>query len=307
MQPAGRSFYGIPAGETLLVTVTVTGPGNHSVSLVRLPHALCAQPLTTAGFTLIEMIIVIAITAIIGSMVALFLRAPLESYVAQDRRARLADTADTALRRMGRDIRLALPNSVRVTSVRPAWSTWSFSAPAAAGAIAPRAAATSSISPWPTTVSTCSARPSRCRPATASPCTTSAFPAPTPGRAHTLAAYAGATGSVTNIAIAAKQFPLASPGNRFQVVEGPVSYVRANPANPPARSRATGAMPSRRPAHAVPLPASSALLATGVSACNFTYQPGVTERGGLVSMTLNLSQANETVRLYATTQVSNQP
>jgi MSHA biogenesis protein MshO len=51
----------------------------------------------------------------------------------------------------------------------------------------------------------------------------------------------------------------------------------------------------------------SALLATGVSACNFTYQPGVTERGGLVSMTLSLSQANETVSLYATTQVSNQP
>jgi MSHA pilin protein MshD len=32
VQPAG-AFYGIPAGETLLVTVTVTAPGNHSVSL----------------------------------------------------------------------------------------------------------------------------------------------------------------------------------------------------------------------------------------------------------------------------------
>ena len=50
-----------------------------------------------------------------------------------------------------------------------------------------------------------------------------------------------------------------------------------------------------------------ALLATRVSACSFDYQPGVTERGGLVGMTLNLSQAGETVRLYATTQVSNQP
>src|SRR3569623_1399697 len=69
-----------------------------------------------AGFTLIEMIIVIAITAFVGALVAVFLRAPLESYVAQDRRARLADAADTALRRMGRDIRLALPNSVRVTT-----------------------------------------------------------------------------------------------------------------------------------------------------------------------------------------------
>jgi len=27
------AFHGIPAGETLLVTVTVSGPGNHSVSL----------------------------------------------------------------------------------------------------------------------------------------------------------------------------------------------------------------------------------------------------------------------------------
>ncbi|MHB1186788.1 type II secretion system protein [Thiobacillus sp.] len=32
VQDAG-AFNGIPAGETLLVTVTVTGPGNHSVSL----------------------------------------------------------------------------------------------------------------------------------------------------------------------------------------------------------------------------------------------------------------------------------
>ncbi len=31
-QPAG-AFYGIPAGEILLVTVTVNGPGNHSVAL----------------------------------------------------------------------------------------------------------------------------------------------------------------------------------------------------------------------------------------------------------------------------------
>lgn len=32
VQPAG-AFNGIPAGETLLVTVTVTGPGNHSITL----------------------------------------------------------------------------------------------------------------------------------------------------------------------------------------------------------------------------------------------------------------------------------
>lgn len=40
VQPAG-AFNGIPAGETLVVTVTVSGPGNHSVSLAgyRTRHA----------------------------------------------------------------------------------------------------------------------------------------------------------------------------------------------------------------------------------------------------------------------------
>ena len=47
----------------------------------------------TAGFTLIEMIIVIAITAIIGSMVALFLRAPDLSMVAGPSTSKLVSAA----------------------------------------------------------------------------------------------------------------------------------------------------------------------------------------------------------------------
>ncbi|MDP2265714.1 MAG: hypothetical protein Q8J70_04095, partial [Thiobacillus sp.] len=50
-----------------------------------------------------------------------------------------------------------------------------------------------------------------------------------------------------------------------------------------------------------------ALLANRVSACRFDYASGVTERGGLVGMTLNLSLAGEFVRLYVSTEVSNQP
>ncbi|MFP5409320.1 MAG: prepilin-type N-terminal cleavage/methylation domain-containing protein, partial [Gammaproteobacteria bacterium] len=69
-----------------------------------------------SGVTLVEMIVVIAVTAVVGAMVAVFLRTPIESYVAQDRRARLADAADTALRHIARDVRRALPNSVRVHS-----------------------------------------------------------------------------------------------------------------------------------------------------------------------------------------------
>jgi MSHA biogenesis protein MshO len=68
------------------------------------------------GFTLIELIVVIIITAIVAGMVTVFIRAPVQSYLDVTARAELADAADTASRRITRDVRLALPNSVRVTS-----------------------------------------------------------------------------------------------------------------------------------------------------------------------------------------------
>ena len=67
------------------------------------------------GFTLIELIVVIIITAIVAGMVTVFIRAPVQSYLDVAARAELADAADLASRRITRDVRLALPNSVRVT------------------------------------------------------------------------------------------------------------------------------------------------------------------------------------------------
>lgn len=67
-----------------------------------------------SGFTLVEAVVVIVITSIIGTVVAVFLRAPVQGYVDSVARAELSDTADLALRRISRDLRLALPNSVRI-------------------------------------------------------------------------------------------------------------------------------------------------------------------------------------------------
>jgi MSHA biogenesis protein MshO len=69
------------------------------------------------GFTLVELVMVIVILGIVGGMVAVFMRAPIEAYFATGRRAALTDVADTAVRRMSRDIRKALPNSVRTSVV----------------------------------------------------------------------------------------------------------------------------------------------------------------------------------------------
>lgn len=67
------------------------------------------------GFTLIEAIMVIVITGVIGAIVAVFIRAPVQGYVDTRARAAATDEADLALRRIARDLRLALPNSVRVS------------------------------------------------------------------------------------------------------------------------------------------------------------------------------------------------
>lgn len=69
-----------------------------------------------SGFTMVEMIMVIVITGIIGGIVAVFIRAPVQGYVDSARRAELTDIADTAFRRLARDVRTAVPNSIRVSA-----------------------------------------------------------------------------------------------------------------------------------------------------------------------------------------------
>ena len=75
------------------------------------------RPASHSGFSLLEMVVVIAITGIIGAMVAVFMARPVQSYTDSVQRAEYSDIADTALRRIIRDLRLALPNSVRVAEV----------------------------------------------------------------------------------------------------------------------------------------------------------------------------------------------
>jgi MSHA biogenesis protein MshO len=67
------------------------------------------------GVTLIELVVTIVVVSIIVIAVAFFLT-PLQQSTDIAMRAELTDIADNALQRMGRDVKLALPNSVRVAS-----------------------------------------------------------------------------------------------------------------------------------------------------------------------------------------------
>lgn len=68
-----------------------------------------------AGFTLIEAIVAMVITGILAGIVMTFMVKPMQSYFDSVSRAELTDAADVALRRMARDVRLALPNSLQQT------------------------------------------------------------------------------------------------------------------------------------------------------------------------------------------------
>lgn len=67
------------------------------------------------GVTLIELVLTIVIVGIIVAAIAFFIN-PLRQGTDIALRAELTDIADNALQRMGRDVKLALPNSVRTTT-----------------------------------------------------------------------------------------------------------------------------------------------------------------------------------------------
>ena len=266
------------------------------------------------GFTLVEMIVVIVITGILGGMVAMFIRAPMQGYVDSARRADMTDIADTALRRMTRDLRLALPNSVRVTVA--GGNTYLEFLPTSGGGRY-RVGTPGNVLDF--TVAYTSFDVLGPMPAFTAGDSVVVYNLGIPGAsAYDLPATNNRTAWVSNTAttvtIAAKKFPFESPGNRFQVITTPVTYVCA-----PVSGGAGGTLTrywgytiqATQPINAAAAPLSTAphaLLATNVGACSITYDANVVaQRSGLVTMQLTITESGESVTLYNAAHISNVP
>jgi MSHA biogenesis protein MshO len=291
-----------------------------------------------AGVTLIELAITIALVGILSALIVQFV-APVRSYIDSSRRAGLADTADTALRRIGRDLRLALPNSVRVDGtgkfvefllVRTGGRYRFDTDPAVTntcndGASSVPANDVLSFAVADTcfkTLGNLYAVPSDISNVTTNdyvvvfnlqPGTASAdayqFPG-TGGNKSKIAAAVAGTGQ-DRIAFAGNTFTYESPGNRFFIIEGPVTY--GCDLGTGKLTRYWGYTITATQTPVPPSGGSSALLASGVTDCSFTYQSSVTAQGaGLVTMALQLRMQDsrgdpENVNLYHAVHVNNVP
>ncbi|HME40753.1 MAG TPA: prepilin-type N-terminal cleavage/methylation domain-containing protein [Steroidobacteraceae bacterium] len=285
------------------------------------------QPLRSGhGFTLIELVITIAVGSVVVAFMALFIVMPMNAYTAQTRRASLVDASDSALRFMARDLRSALPNSVRIASggtitalellattdgaryqdsgplANPALAL-DFTAPD--GAFATTVPFTQLTLPWTSSAYYLVIYNVGVPGANAYQMSNVITPAGT-----TITISAGASPNQNLVTLSpAFQFAFGSPGKRIYLVSGPVSYLCDTAAG--TLTRYSGyAIASAQPVSAATLAgagATSALVAADVGGCQFTYSPGTAQRNALATLSLQITQSGESVQLLHEVQVVNAP
>lgn len=296
--------------------------------------------LRARGFTLVELVVVIAVSSILAAMLSSFMVTPVRGAVDVARRAELTDVADHALRRIERDLRRALPNSIRVTTVGAATYIEFLevrtggryrvepSGAASSGSACPDAVGSGGDGDGLANedvltfgvVDTCFRTLGAVADLAAIVPNSDWLVIYNLGTGYTSAdAYAGgnATGGnksrITSVTVMADSehrigfethaFPVPSPGSRFQVVAGPVTY-ECNPTAGTVRRYQGYAIAAVQPTSFSVTPST---LASNVSGCSISYTSGATERNALVNLALALSKDGESVNLSYEVMVSNVP
>ncbi len=289
-----------------------------------------------AGATLVELVVVLVIAGIMGSAMAVFGARSMQGVRDLNRRAMLIDAAESGLRRIGRDVRSALPNSIRIDASarvleilhvadgaryrrRPGInpgpvthvgvSDWlSFTAAGDAGfnllgrlgalsfSYGTPLAAGTRLAIYTTSASVYSDAATAANPGVITPATTQLT--------------ISDDGDEDQIQLSgAFQFRFESPRQRIYVVDTPITYLCDLSGQ--TLTRYTGyAIAQTQPTSPGVAPlslAASALVTNHVGGCGFSYQPGTSQRAGLLTMTMQIAQAGEQVRLLHQVHVENAP
>ena len=298
-----RALAGLPA---------VAPPG----AIAGLPAV--APPGAKAGFSLVELVMVIAILGILSASVSVFMASPVRAYFETIDRATLTGAANTAIRRIMREVQAAVPNSARITT-RAGTTFLEFVPIVDAGRY--RAAASNSY-------------PTQNDPLTVTDPTDNSFQVLGPtvnvpagsqlvvlnlgyGNANL---YSGTNiRSVTSIGPALQTitftpttvWPGDSPGYRFYIVNGAVTYAcTPNASGTGTLVRYSGyAIQAAQPSSTLLAPlvgANGSLVLDDVTGCTFTPGPVSTDLNA-VQIALQLTRSGETVSMYSQVHAPNNP
>lgn len=276
------------------------------------------------GFTLVELVMVIVITGILAASITVFLKPAIDSYFDTRRRADLTDMADTAIRRMAKDIRSAVPNSVRSISA----SCFELVPTISGGRyrMSPDIVNDDSTNCAPS--STCSA-PLDITQATTifdvlSPLTTEpaigdwvvidnqnaddVYTTPVINRAQISATPSTprSTDGLHRLTVSSTQFPSSYDGGRFVIVKDTEQTVFYSCVGNKLY-RTVGLFSTNQVSACAAN--TGAIVSTDVANCEFIYDPnqGSTQQSGFVWMRLELSRSGESITLAHGVHVDNVP
>lgn len=265
------------------------------------------QITSESGFTLIEMVVVIVIVGILSALGGQFIVAPITGYIDLSRRTRLVDQAEMVLRRMQRDIRHALPNSIRIDTSGQYLEMVNtvdggryrrYLDPVSGGDILDFSVVDTGFDVLGQ-LSQIPVAGDRLVVYNISPSGTSGNAyASTPDNV----AIIGSGSTVSHINLSpAFSFASSSPYQRFFIADQPVTYAcEGGELNRYDSYTLTATQPA-------PPVGVSALVSRSVSNCQFSYDPGASQRAGLVTLELSLSESGETITLLHQIHVVNAP
>ncbi len=275
---------------------------------------MTGYPLRFTGFTLVELVMVIALSGLVAVMIGTVMSRPMQGFVDQSRRAELVDLAATAVNRMARDVRLAVPNSVRINGGALELLRAPVGGRYRANPQDPPVCIAS-----PCTIPFAGPLPLNDLTLSDGPLWMVIYNVGSPGAGNNVwppldaassvispratVSLSGSTLQLSGSGVAGFRFRYASPQHRFFLADRVIGYRCSG--NKLLRGEFTE-LRSAAPPYDYD---NAAPVVDQVDCANssFTYSPGTNTRSGLVTIRLTLNKDNETISLLQQVHVDNAP